>query len=32
MPRLCLRGLSSSTRDEIARAADGLRRAIERMS
>jgi perosamine synthetase len=32
IPRLCLRGLSSSLRDDIARAAEGLRRTIERMS
>ena len=32
MPRMALRGLSSSMRDDIARGADGLRRAIERVS
>ncbi|NPV07093.1 MAG: DegT/DnrJ/EryC1/StrS family aminotransferase [Anaerolineae bacterium] len=32
VPRLCLRGLSSALPDDIARGAEGLRRAIERVS
>ena len=31
VPLLCLRGLSSGSRDDIARGADGLRRAIQRL-